>query len=565
MESRPQDATFGERPWLTAYPTGMDPDPALRHTSLADAWDDRVRMCPRSVMVRYFDGALTTAEVDAASDALAVALQERGVGHGDRVGVYLQNVPHYLLILLALWKLGAIGVPLNPMYRGAELRRLVDDCRPVGLFLAHEDAADTADTLTGSSAGWLIGVNTADFQTRNDHRVEWGAASSDLSDLTTVLKQHAGLRPDRPAVGTDDIALLCYTSGTTGPAKGAMNSHGNVLHSAANFGTWVDLGPEDVVLGIAPLFHISGMILNAAVAVLNDAELVLIGRYQADVVLDAFAEHGVTFTIGSITAFNALMALDHAGAEHLRSVRLLYSGGAPIPPATIETFRTRFGHYIHNVWGMTETTAGGIAVPPGRAARVDTGSGTLSVGVPTPGAAVRVIDADGNTLPAGEAGELEFTAPQVITGYWEKPEVSAHALPGGRLRTGDVAVVDADGWVYLVDRLKDQINTSGYKVWPREVEDAFYEHPAVFEVAVVSEPDDYRGEAVVAHVSLNAGASATSAQLADFVRDRLAAYKVPRRIHLVSDLPKTATGKIRRAEMRESGAGIRQHDDGNGA
>ncbi|ROR45790.1 class I adenylate-forming enzyme family protein [Kitasatospora cineracea] len=545
------EAPPDERPWLASYPAGTDPDPVLRHACLAEAWDARVARAPHRVLVRYFDGALTAAQVDAASDALAAALQDRGVGRGDRVAIHLQSVPHYLVILLALWKTGAIGVPLNPMYRGRELRRLVDDCRPVGVFAAHTDAAGTTAALAGSSVTWVIGVNDRDWQTRNDDRVAWGAASSELADLSALVAQYAGHRPRRPAVGADDTALICYTSGTTGPPKGALNSHGNVLHSAANFGAWVRLGPDDVVLGIAPLFHISGVILNAATAVLNDAALVLVGRYRPEVVLDAFAEHGVTFTLGSITAFNALMALEHAGADHLRHVRLLYSGGAPVPPATVEAFQQRFGHYLHNVWGMTETTAGGIAVPPGRRARLHAADGTLSVGVPTPGVVVRVVDAEGTGLPCGTAGELEVSAPQVVSGYWEKPDSSAAALPRGRLRTGDVAVLDPDGWVYLVDRLKDQINTSGYKVWPREVEDALYEHPAVFEAAVVGEPDAYRGEAVVAHVSLKPGATTTADELHAFVRDRLAAYKRPRRIHLVGELPKTATGKIRREELRK--------------
>jgi long-chain acyl-CoA synthetase len=546
----PRSIEARSAPWLSSYPVGIDPEPTLRHTSLADAWDDRVARRPDSVLVRYFDGSLTTAQVEDASDALAAALQDRGVGKGHRVGIYLQSVPHYVVILLALWKLGAIGVPLNPMYRGAELRRLVDDCRPVGLLLSHGDAADTAVTLAGSSVAWMVGVNDRDFQSRSDERVGWEARSSDLPDLAALLAEQAGRRPQRPAIDPGDVALICYTSGTTGPAKGAMNSNGNVLHSAANFGSWVRIEPDDVVLGIAPLFHISGVILNAAAAVFNDATLVLVGRYQPDVVLDAFAEHGVTFTIGSITAFNALMALEHATADHFKSVKLLYSGGAPIPPATVEKFEQRFGHYIHNVWGMTETTAGGIAVPPGQRARIHDASGTLSVGVPTPGAVIRVVDADGNPVPPETAGELEFTAPQVISGYWEKPDISAATLPGGRLRTGDVALVDGDGWIYLIDRLKDQINTSGYKVWPREVEDAFYEHPAVFEAAVVGEPDDYRGETVVAYVSLKPGASATPEELTAFVRDRLAAYKSPRCVHVVEDLPKTATGKIRRQEVR---------------
>lgn len=553
--TKPDGSTDEQRPWLRFYPDGVDPDPALSFHHLGAAWRDRVERIPDSVLVHYFDATMTTREVEEAADALAVAFQERGVVHGDRVAVYLQSVPHYVVTLLALWKLGAIAVPINPMYRAAELRRLVEDCRPVGIVLHHADAAATAVTLQGTSVTWTVGVDDRDFQTRDDLRVPWVGGTSDAPDLAALLRDHAGRRPSQVALAPDDVALLCYTSGTTGPPKGALNSHADVLHSATAFGSWIDLGAEDVVLGIAPLFHISGVILNAAVALFNDSRLVLVGRYQPDVVLDAFEEHRVTFTIGSITAFNALMALERGSAEHLASVRLLYSGGAPIPPSTVEAFEARFGHYIHNVWGMTETTAGGIAVPPGQRARIHQASGTLSIGVPTGGATVRVVDAAGNELPSGEPGELEFEAPQVISGYWEKPEATERTLPGGRLRTGDVAVVDEDGWVYLVDRLKDQINTSGYKVWPREVEDSLYEHPAVYEAAVVGEPDDYRGEAVVAYVSLKPGREASAEELVAFARERLAAYKAPRRVTLLDELPKTATGKIRRQAVRGGAPG----------
>ncbi len=182
---------------------------------------------------------------------------------------------------------------------------------------------------------------------------------------------------------------------------------------------------------------------------------------------------------------------------------------------------------------------------------MDPASGTLAIGVPLPLIDARVVDADGAAVEPGTQGELELAGPQVISGYWRKPEASASTLPGGRLRTGDGAIIDRHGWVYLVDRLKDQINVSGYKVWPREVEDALYEHPAVHEAAVVGQPDDYQGESVVAYVSLERDAHATERELVDFVRDRLAAYKRPRRVHIVENLPKTQTGKIRRSDLRD--------------
>jgi len=275
------------------------------------------------------------------------------------------------------------------------------------------------------------------------------------------------------------------------------------------------------------------------------------GRFRPEVAIDAFVEHGVTFTVGSITAFNAIHQVPHASREHFASMRSVYSGGAPIPPPTVERFRERFGVYIHNVWGMTETSSAVIAVPLGAQAPVDPASGTLSVGVPLPGLDVRVVNGSGEPVAPGEQGELVVRGPQVVPGYWQKPEVTAAAIPEGWLHTGDGAIMDEAGWVYLVDRIKDQINTSGYKVWPREVEDALYAHPAVHEAAVVGKPDDYRGEAVVAYVSLKAGASAGADELIAFTRERLAAYKCPREVHILDDLPKTQTGKIRRNVLRD--------------
>jgi long-chain acyl-CoA synthetase len=301
---------------------------------------------------------------------------------------------------------------------------------------------------------------------------------------------------------------------------------------------------------MAPLFHITGAVVNATISLLTDTTLVLAGRFHPEVAVEAFAEHGVTYTIGSITAYNAIYGLPQAGPEHFAAAKALYSGGAPIPPATVERFQERFGVYLHNGYGMTETTSAVIAVPPGSRAPVHLPSGTLSGGKPLPHITARVVDLHGDPVPSGEQGELELSGPQVVPGYWEKPEATHKTMPGGRLRTGDVAVIDDEGWVYLVDRLKDQINVSGYKVWPREVEDALYEHPSVLEAAVVGQPDPYRGETGVAYVSLKAGLNATPEELITFSRHRLAAYKCPRTVHFLADLPKTQSGKIRRAELR---------------
>ncbi|MCK9929154.1 AMP-binding protein [Frankia sp. Mgl5] len=553
-DSASEDVLSTARPWLAAYPPRIDPSPRLAHSSIVDAWRDRVAGNPGRTAVRYFDGSLSAAELDAHTDALAAELQDRDVRPGDRVGVYLQNVPYYPISLLAIWKAGGIAVPLNPMYRGRELRRLIDDSGTTGIILARGTDAQTRETLAGSTVRWLLSVSARDFQTADDPRV-FGTggdpAPSPDGDLAAILTRRRGQHPEPVETTLDDTAFLTYTSGTTGPPKGALNTHRNFLNSVLNYGRWLLLEPGDVVFAIAPLFHITGLSLNAGIALLNDTTLSMSGRFEPSVVLEAFRDHGVTTTIGSITAFNAFFRVDGAGPEHFATVQRLYSGGAPIPPSTVEAFRSRFGPYLHNIWGMTETTGGGIAVPPGAAAPVHGPSGTLSIGVPMQNVDVWITDENGAPRPPGVEGELVIAAPQVIPGYWRNPEASAHALAGGRLRTGDVAVLDAAGWVYLVDRVKDQINTSGFKVWPREVEDVLYEHPDVFEAAVVGLPDAYRGETVAAYVSLRDGAATTPEELTAFARERLAAYKYPRRISILPELPKTATGKIQRAVLRE--------------
>ncbi|WP_432253695.1 class I adenylate-forming enzyme family protein [Streptomyces sp. HNM1019] len=542
-------------PWGALFPAGVEAEMAVGHHSLADAWKARVVKAPDAPALRYFDGAMSAREADSASDALAAAFEARGTRRGDRVGVYLQNIPQYAMVLLALWKLGATALGLNPMYRRHELRRFIDDAGAVGLVCADADVQETLGTLGGSTVRWLISTSALDYQSRDDPRVfattDRPAPAPD-GDLVALIREFAGARPTPVALTHDDVALLTYTSGTTGPPKGAMNTHGNVLNVVTTYRAWTGLADGDVVLALAPLFHITGSVVNAAISLLTNTTLVLADRFRPDVVLDAFAEHRVTFTIGSITAYNALCGLPRAEREHFASVKALYSGGAPIPPATVERFQSRFGVYLHNGYGMTETTSAVIAVPPGRRAPVHQPSGTLSIGVPLPNITARVVDVQGRPVASGEQGELELSGPQVVPGYWGNPEATEHTMPRGRLRTGDGAIIDEQGWVYLVDRLKDQINVSGYKVWPREVEDVLYEHPSVHEAAVVGHPDDYRGETVVAYVSLKSGRSATAEELIAFSRERLAAYKCPRLVHLVADLPKTQTGKIRRAELRQT-------------
>jgi long-chain acyl-CoA synthetase len=246
----------------------------------------------------------------------------------------------------------------------------------------------------------------------------------------------------------------------------------------------------------------------------------------------------------------ALAAHPDVTREHFASFVNLSSGGAPVPPALVERFRERFGPYIRVGYGLTECTGPCAAVPPGLEAPVDPVSGTLSVGVPGADTVVRILDEQGHEVPFGEHGEIVVRGPQVVPGYRGRPDATAETFPDGELRTGDIGFMDEQGWLYVVDRKKDMINASGFKVWPREVEDVLYTHPAVREAAVVGIPDGYRGESVKAYISLRPGTAADPDELAVYCKERLAAYKYPRQVEILPDLPKTASGKILRRELR---------------
>ena len=326
------------------------------------------------------------------------------------------------------------------------------------------------------------------------------------------------------------MALISYTSGTSGTPKGATNTHGNIATSAAALSGFSGLAEGCALFGLAPLFHITGMVCEVASAMDIGGTLVLTYRFEPGVVLDAFLESKPVYTVGPSTAYMALMAHPDVTHEHFTSFHLLYSGGAALPPAVVETFRERFGHfghYIHHGYGPTETTAGCVAVPGDLDAPIDRESGTI--GLPVPGAIVRILDDEGAEMPPGVAGEIVVEGPMVVPGYCNRPEETATALPGGRLLTGDIGFMDADGWVYVVDRKKDMINASGFKVWPREVEDVLYTHPKVREAVVVGVPDPYRGETVKAYVSVQPGAVADPGGPHRLLQGEVGGVQVPAR------------------------------------
>ena len=545
---------YDERPWLALYDEGMRSDIEREYENCLEMFKSSVSRAPDVALIHYLDSTITVAEVDRITDSLAVALRDLGVNSGDRVAVYLQNVPQFLLTMLATWKAGGIMVSINPMSKEREVELLLKDSGARALIalesLYGEVAAsilphtDVVAPITTSELDFLESVPK--FMSGIERQRHEGTY-----DLLELVRERDGKTLDHPALGPEDIAFLTYTSGTTGPPKGAMNTHGNVMFTSQTYRDWCGLHTDrDVVLGVAPLFHVTGLIAHVGVCLLTPMPLVLGYRFDPAMTLELIERYKCTFTTGAIPVFISLMNYPDADTRDISSLNRIWSGGAPIPPATTDAFERKFGVYIHNIYGLTETTSPSHAVPYAKRAPVDESSGALSVGVPTFNTIVRIVDERGNDLPVGEVGEIVTAGPQVVPGYWEKPEETANALPGGALHTGDVGFMDKQGWFYVVDRMKDQINASGYKVWPREVEDVLYEHPAVLEAAVVGIPDPYRGETVKAFVSLRSGQSTDEQTLIAFCKARMAAYKYPRQVEIMNALPKTVTGKILRRELR---------------
>jgi long-chain acyl-CoA synthetase len=508
-----------------------------------------------SADIDYFGTRISFAEIDVLSDKLAAWAIAQGIKRGDRLSIFLQNVPSFVIAAVAAWKIGAVPVPGNPAYRSAELVRLFADSEPA-LVICHDlhvPEVRKAFRAMATSVRLLV-VSPRDHAALPDARVlPEEVTASDEDRLLSILTEPALRSPARLEASPEDLGLLLYTSGTTGHPKGAMLRHRGLASNGELMAKWCGLHQDSRILAVAPLFHITGFVCHMLMSFAMRCSLILTYRFEPRMVLDVIRRTRPTYTVGAVTVFNALAALPEAGPEDFGSFDTVYSGGAPIAPALQATIRERLGIALHNCYGMTETCAPTHMTPRGIQGPVDPTSGSLSIGVPLWQTGARIIGEHAQELPVGEVGEICLAGPQIMAGYWRKPDETADSIKDGWLRSGDIGFMDKGGWFYLVDRKKDMINASGFKVWPREVEDALYSHPAVLEAAVVGEADAYRGETVIAYVSLRDGLSAKSGELVTHCRQLLAGYKVPREVRFLAELPKTATGKIQRNVLRAKG------------
>ncbi len=548
---------YDSKPWIKTYPEWFTPTLSQSRESVLDKFRRVAASFPQNPCIYYFDSDYSYAQIEKMAVALAAALADLGIVQGDRVMFVLQNVPQAVIASLAVWMRGGIVVPVNPMYTTRDIAHLLEDsgarliiCEETLFEKTIQTAAGNRRVITTSPLDLLRGGDDIPNQLKNITKEHIAGTL----DLMTLIRDNTDRVIEEVSIVPEDLAYLVYTSGTTGPPKGAMISHANIDHNCHVYESAVRMDPSDVVLGIAPMFHITGIVAHQAIAFHLGIPLVLFNRFDAQEVLRLIEKYRVTFTVASITVYVALLNHPDVKSFDISHFRKAYSGGAPVSPSTVKKFQDVMGLTIYNVYGLTESSSPATISPLGQNGPVDEESGALSVGLIVPGVEAWVVDVKKpeKILAPGEEGELVLRGPNIIKGYWQKSEETANAIRDGHFFTGDVAKIDEQGWCYIVDRKKDLINVSGFKVWPRDVEDVIYQHPGVKEAAVVGVPDSYRGETVKAFVSLSENylEKTTVDELIAFCKERLAAYKYPRIIEIIDEIPKTATGKVLRRELK---------------
>ena len=547
----------GEQFWLNTYPDWFTPAFPKTYQTVLEKFRRALADGPDRPCVHYFDTSYSFAEIHEMATALAGALADKKVGKGDRVLFVLQNIPQSIVAALAVWMRAAIVVPVNPMCTAKDLKHLLADSGARWVVCEDElyeksvSAAITDQTAITTSPLDLLGTAEA---LPDQLAMARKKTFHETLDFMELIRAKAGQPIDVIEPFPEDLAYLVYTSGTTGPPKGAMVSHANIDHNCYVYEAAARLDGSDVILGVAPLFHITGIVAHLAIAFHLGIPVVLCNRFDAGDVLRLIEKYRVTFTVASITVYIALLHHPKLKSFDISCFQKAYSGGAPVSPGTVDKFKQTMGLTIYNVYGLTESSSPATITPLGMEGPVDDESGALSVGLIIPGVEAWIADVNKPqaVLKPGQEGELVLRGPSIVSGYWDKPDETAKAIIEERFYTGDVAKLDERGWCFIVDRKKDLINVSGYKVWPRDVEDALYQHPGVKEAAVVGVPDSYRGETVKAFVSLSddAKGKVTDKDLVEFCKDRLAAYKYPRIVEIIDEVPKTMTGKTLRRELR---------------
>jgi long-chain acyl-CoA synthetase len=491
-------------------------------TNLAKNLTDTTRAHAERVAVRVDNTAMTYRALDEASARVAGLLHERGLAPGDRVGLMMPNVAEVPVVYYGVLRAGGVVVPMNPLLKEREVAYYLGDSGARLIFAWHAFEKEAFRGAERAEAE-LIVVDADGFPDL------LASASADYRVADA---------------GHEDTAVILYTSGTTGQPKGAELTHGNLISNTEVARTdIVRARPDDVIFGGLPLFHVFGQTVALNVAVAAGACLTLLPRFDAEHALRIIAGHRVTVFEGVPTMYVALLHQPGRTDYDVSALRMCISGGAALPVEVLRGFEAEFGVPVLEGYGLSETSPIASFNHPGRERKPG------SIGTPIRDVEMRVVDEADQQVAQGEVGEIVIRGPNVMKGYWQRPEATAEAVREGWFHTGDLARVDEEGYFYIVDRKKDLIIRGGYNIYPREIEEVLYEHPAVAEAAVIGLPHPALGEEVGAAVALKPGAAVSPEELRDYVKSQVAAYKYPRHVWLVDALPKGATGKLQKRDI----------------
>jgi len=479
------------------------------------------------VALKLDDAAVTYSQLDGASALMAGLLAEKGISPGDRVGIMLPNVPYFAVCYYGVLRAGGVVVPMNVLLKQREVAFYLRDPDAKLLLAWHGFAEDAQSGAHDAGVDCML-VTPGEFE---------------------QLLSTAQPKPEVAETDDSDTAVILYTSGTTGTPKGAELTHANLRRNCEIARDLFGLGSEAVTLGALPLFHSFGQTCGLNATIAGGGTLTLIPRFDPGKALEIIQRDHVTVFEGVPTMYNAILHYPDASSFDTSTLVVCASGGAAMPVELMRGFEEKFGCKVLEGYGLSETSPVASFNHPDRERKPG------SIGAPIEGVEMKVVDDDGHDLPAGEVGEIVIRGHNLMKGYWNRADATAEAIRDGWFHTGDMAKVDEDGYFFIVDRKKDMIIRGGYNVYPREIEEVLYEHPAVREVAVVGVPHDELGEEVGAAVALKEGATASPDELREHVKSQVAAYKYPRHVWLVDDLPKGPTGKILKRQIERPRAG----------
>jgi long-chain acyl-CoA synthetase len=539
------------KPWFRLWPKDVPKNLEYPKVPLHAVLEKTAKGHPEKAAIAYFERKSTYRELDSLSNQFTGALSALGVKKGDRVAIFLPNIPQFLIAYYGILKAGAVLTAISPLHKEREVAYQLTDSEAETVVALDSLYPIVEKAWRKTKLKNAVVTSLGEYASKaaiSRSRVE---QKPNVYSFQELLKERGAKPPKVNINPKEDLAALQYTGGTTGTAKGAMLTHLNLVSNAIAFAAWIKGAiAHETFLTALPLFHIYGMTTSMNVPILLAAKMVLLPRFEPVKALETIQRHKVTVFCGVPTMYSVLLANPDLGKFDLTSIRVCISGASPLPPQVQKNFMDITGGFLAEGYGLTE------ASPVTHCNPVDKTMRTVrlgSIGLPLPDTDARIVDVETGTkqLSPSETGELAVKGPQVMRGYWKRPGETALVFRDGWLLTGDIARMDQDGYFYITDRKKDLIKYKDYSVYPRELEDVIYEHPAVKLCAVVGKPDPMVGEIPKAFILLKDDAKATEDEIMGFVKEKVALYKAIREVEFRKELPVSAAGKVLRRVLQE--------------